>query len=67
MIISRRAGHDTKSIITFGQTDSDMAEEVFMFGVTIGMFVVLVGIIFGARGRRYSRGFTPGTVAGHGE
>lgn len=40
---------------------------MFMFAVTIGMFVVLVGIIFGARGRRYSKGFTPGAIAGHGE
>ena len=44
-----------------------MAESMFMFAVTIGIFVVLVGIIFGARGRRYSKGFTPGATAGHAE
>ena len=44
-----------------------MADEMIMFAVTIGMFVVLVGIIFGARGRKYSKGFTPGATAGHGE
>ena len=40
---------------------------MFMFGVTIGVFVFFVGIIFAARGRRYSKGFTPGAAAGHGE
>ncbi len=36
-----------------------MAESAFMFGVVIGMFVVLIGIVFGTRAKRYSAGYAP--------
>lgn len=36
-----------------------MSEEIFMFGVTIGMFAILTGIVFGARAKRYSGGYAP--------
>ncbi|HVX02465.1 MAG TPA: hypothetical protein VHA09_04865 [Nitrososphaera sp.] len=54
-----------------------MAEQMFIFGVTTGMFAFLVGIVFAARARRYSQGYTSSTAAsssahgggggGHGE
>jgi len=48
-----------------------MAEQAFMFGVTIGMFAFFTGLIFAARSRRYSQRYTPGSAApagaGHGE
>jgi hypothetical protein len=34
-----------------------MAEEMFMFAVTTGVFVFLVGILFGSRAKRYSSGY----------
>jgi hypothetical protein len=40
-----------------------MSEQTFIFGVTIGMFVFLVGIVFAARARRYSQGYTPSVDA----
>jgi hypothetical protein len=42
-----------------------MAEEVFMFAVTTGIFVFLTAIVFGARAKRYSAGYTPS--GGHAE
>jgi hypothetical protein len=36
-----------------------MAEEMFMFAVTAGIFVFLVAVLFGSRAKRYSQGFTP--------
>lgn len=46
-----------------------MADSAMMFGVTIGVFAFFVGLIFAARARRYSQGYTPGAAApaGHGE
>ena len=35
-----------------------MAEEMFMFAVTTGVFVFLVGILFGSRAKRYSSGYS---------
>ncbi|HEV3433300.1 MAG TPA: hypothetical protein VG098_04850 [Nitrososphaera sp.] len=34
-----------------------MAEEIFMFAVTAGVFVFLVGVLFGSRAKRYSQGY----------
>lgn len=36
-----------------------MAEEMFMFAVTTGIFAFLVAVVFGARAKRYSSGYTP--------
>ncbi|HKU48378.1 MAG TPA: hypothetical protein VJP79_00385 [Nitrososphaera sp.] len=36
-----------------------MADSMFMFYVTAGMFVFLVAILFGSRAKRYSAGYTP--------
>jgi hypothetical protein len=36
----------------------NMAEEIFMFSVTAGIFAFLVAILFGSRARRYSQGYT---------
>jgi hypothetical protein len=35
-----------------------MAEEMFMFSVTAGIFAFLVAVLFGSRARRYSQGYT---------
>jgi hypothetical protein len=35
-----------------------MADAMFMFAVTTGIFVFLVGILFGSRAKRYSNGYT---------
>lgn len=47
-----------------------MSESMFIFGVTAGVFAFFVGIIFAARARRYSQGYTSSATAassGHGE
>jgi hypothetical protein len=36
-----------------------MAEQMFMFAVTTGIFVFLTAIVFAARAKRYSTGWTP--------
>ncbi|WP_158385098.1 hypothetical protein [Candidatus Nitrososphaera evergladensis] len=44
-----------------------MAEEVFIFGVVTGVFAFLVGIVFAARARRYSQGYSSSSaVSAHG-
>ncbi|UVS68957.1 hypothetical protein [Nitrososphaera viennensis] len=43
-----------------------MAEEMFIFGVTTGVFAFLVGIVFAARARRYSQGYKSAAVDAHG-
>lgn len=43
----------------------DMAEEMMMFAVTTGIFVFLVAVVFGARAKRYSSGYTK--AEGHAE
>lgn len=45
-----------------------MTEQLFMYGVTVGVFAFFVGLIFAARARRYSQGYTPAAAApsGHG-
>jgi hypothetical protein len=35
-----------------------MAEEMFMFAVTTGIFAFMVAVLFGSRARRYSQGYT---------
>jgi hypothetical protein len=37
----------------------DMADSMFMFYVTAGIFAFLVAVVFGARAKRYSAGYTP--------
>jgi hypothetical protein len=46
-----------------------MSEVSYMFGVTIGMFAFLTGLVFAARAKRYGGGYTPSaaSLAGHGE
>ncbi|GEM_PF-1506124 len=36
-----------------------MADAMFMYGIVTGMFVFLVGILFGARAKRYRSGWVP--------
>ncbi len=36
-----------------------MADSMFMFAVTAGIFAFLVAIVFGSRAKRYSSGWTP--------
>jgi hypothetical protein len=43
----------------------DMADAMFMFSVTAGIFAFLVAVCFGARAKRYSAGYTPS--GGHAE
>jgi len=42
-----------------------MAEEMFMFAVTAGIFAFLVAIVFGVRAKRYGAGYT--SSGGHAE
>lgn len=42
-----------------------MADSMFMFTVTAGIFAFLVAILFGTRAKRYSSGYT--TAEGHAE
>jgi hypothetical protein len=42
-----------------------MADSMLMFAVTAGIFVFLVAVVFGARAKRYSSGYT--TSGGHAE
>jgi hypothetical protein len=66
MIISCSAGSNTDKDKTFSQNRIyGMSEQMFIFGVTTGMFVFLVGIVFAARARRYSQGYTS-SVEAHG-
>ncbi|HJS68305.1 MAG TPA: hypothetical protein VJ730_02700 [Nitrososphaera sp.] len=43
----------------------DMADGMMMFAVTTGIFVFLVAVVFGARAKRYSSGYTK--AEGHAE
>ena len=52
-------------VLSFMQGSRNMAEEIFMFAVTAGVFVFLVAVLFGSRARRYSQGYTPSE--GHSE
>lgn len=36
-----------------------MAEQLFMFAVTAGIFAFLTAIVFASRAKRYSAGWTP--------
>ena len=40
-----------------------MADSMFMFYTTAGIFAFLVAIVFGARAKRYSAGYT--SAEGH--
>jgi hypothetical protein len=42
-----------------------MADSMIMFTVTAGIFAFLVAIVFGARAKRYSSGYT--SSGGHAE
>lgn len=42
-----------------------MADSMMMFAVTSGIFAFLAAIVFGARAKRYSSGYT--TSGGHAE
>ncbi|AIC17064.1 hypothetical protein NVIE_027870 [Nitrososphaera viennensis EN76] len=66
MIISCSAGSNTDKDKSFGQNAYGMAEEMFIFGVTTGVFAFLVGIVFAARARRYSQGYKSAAVDAHG-
>ena len=43
----------------------DMADSMFMFAVTAGIFAFLMAIVLGARAKRYSSGYT--SSGGHAE
>lgn len=46
-----------------------MSESMFMFAVTAGIFVFLAAVLFGARAKRYSSGYSStaeGRAEGHG-
>jgi hypothetical protein len=43
----------------------DMADAMIMYAVTAGIFVFLVAVVFGARAKRYSSGYTK--AEGHAE
>jgi hypothetical protein len=66
MLISCSAQSNSNKDKNLRPNANDMAEQMFIFGVTTGMFVLLVGIVFGARARRYSQGYTSSSVEAHG-
>ena len=65
MIISRLGADQTDKDNNFWANAYGMSEATFIFGVTIGVFVFFVGLIFAARARRYSQGYSPGGSAAH--
>jgi hypothetical protein len=44
-----------------------MADAVFMYEVTAGIFVFLTAILLGSRAKRYSSGFKAGVEGGQNE
>ena len=38
-----------------------MADQLFMFAVTTGVFAAFTAVLFAARAKRYSQGFKPAT------
>ncbi|MFL6376803.1 MAG: hypothetical protein ACJ72R_05000 [Nitrososphaeraceae archaeon] len=38
-----------------------MADQVFMFALTTGIFAAFTALVFTARAKRYSQGFRPAT------
>lgn len=42
-----------------------MADSMLMYYVVTGIFAFLVGIVFGARGKRYRSGYSKGAEGGH--
>jgi hypothetical protein len=52
-------------ILSFRSGHADMADAMFMFAVTAGIFVFMVAVVFGARAKRYSAGYT--SSGGHAE
>lgn len=65
MIISRLGADQTDKDNNFWANAYGMSEVPIIFGVTIGMFVFFVGLIFAARARRYSQGYSPGGSTAH--
>jgi hypothetical protein len=65
MIISSGEQSNSDKDKNFRPNANDMAEQMFIFGVTTGMFVLLVGIVFAARARRHSQGYTSSAVEAH--
>lgn len=59
MIISLRKiqPHDKDNKIRAKPTDK-MADAMFMYTVTAGIFAFLVAVVFGARAKRYRSGYT---------
>ena len=65
MIISCGKKSNTNKHKASAQNASGMAEQVFIFGVTAGLFAFLTGVVFAARARRYGQGYAK--TEGHGE
>lgn len=65
MIISSGAESNTNKHKASAQNASAMAEEMFIFGVTTGLFAFLTAIVFAARAKRYGQGYTA-SVETHG-
>ena len=59
MILSQHVMMHFIKVLSFIQAPGNMAEEIFMFAVTAGVFVFLVAVLFGSRARRYSQGYAP--------
>jgi hypothetical protein len=59
MIISHFEYHRAIKLISFNKEQDIMADQLFMYAVTTGIFVFLVAILFGSRAKRYNSGWTP--------
>lgn len=57
MIISRRFSTLTDKDNNFAQNAYRMADSMITYMITTGIFVFLVGILFGARAKRYRSGY----------
>jgi hypothetical protein len=49
------------NFIFFSKCIIAMADQVFMFALTTGVFAAFTALVFTARAKRYSQGFRPAT------
>jgi hypothetical protein len=55
---------DYGKLYLFRQCTTGMADQVFMFAVTTGVFAAFTALLFTARAKRYSEGFRPAATEG---
>lgn len=63
MILSRGSKSPMNKNNSLSQFHFSMADSMFMYYVTAGIFAFLTAVVFGARARRYGKGYS--TAEGH--